>query len=57
MVLMLFCISMFAGRARTLMVEIELRVTKLDAILLSSPIKFRDQAMNESTAPQHLNEA
>ena len=43
--LMLFCISMLAGGVLSPMLEVEVRVTKLDATLLGSPIEFRDQSL------------
>ena len=44
-VLMLFCLSMLAGGVLSPMLEVEVRVTKLDATLLSTPIEFRDQSL------------
>jgi hypothetical protein len=44
-VLMLFCISMLAGGVLSPMLEVEVRVTKLDATLLGTPIEFRDQSL------------
>ena len=44
-VLMLFCIAMLAGGVLSPMLEVEVRVTKLDATLLGSPIEFRDQSL------------
>jgi len=44
-VLMLFCISMLAGGVFSPMLEVEVRVTKLDATLLGTPIEFRDQSL------------
>jgi len=44
-VLMLFCIAMLVGGVLSPMLEVEVRVTKLDATLLGSPIEFRDQSL------------
>lgn len=44
-VLMLFCITMLAGGVFSPMLEVEVRVTKLDATLLGTPIEFRDQSL------------
>jgi len=44
-VLMLFCISMLAAGVLSPMLEVEVRVTKLDATLLGTPIEFRDQSL------------
>jgi hypothetical protein len=44
-VLMLFCIAMLAGGVLSPMLEVEVRVTKLDATLLGSPIEFQDQSL------------
>ena len=44
-VLMLFCISMLAGGVLSPMLEVEVRVSKLDATLLGTPIEFRDQSL------------
>jgi hypothetical protein len=44
-VLLLFCISMLAGGVLSPMLEVEVRVTKLDATLLGMPIEFRDQSL------------
>ncbi len=44
-VLMLFCIAMLAGGVLSPMLEVEVRVTKLDATLLGTPIEFRDQSL------------
>lgn len=44
-VLMLFCISMLVGGVLSPMLEVEVRVTKLDATLLGTPIEFRDQSL------------
>jgi hypothetical protein len=44
-VLMLFCIAMLAGGVLSPMLEVEVRLTKLDATLLGTPIEFRDQSL------------
>jgi hypothetical protein len=44
-VLMLFCIAMLAGGVLSPMLEVEVRVTKLDVTLLGTPIEFRDQSL------------
>ena len=44
-VLMLFSIAMLAGGVLSPMLEVEVRVTKLDATLLGTPIEFRDQSL------------
>ena len=44
-VLMLFCIAMLAGGVLSPMLEVEVRVTRLDATLLGTPIEFRDQSL------------
>ncbi len=44
-VLMLFCVAMLAGGVLSPMLEVEVRVTKLDATLLGTPIEFRDQSL------------
>ena len=44
-VLMLFCIAMLAGGVLSPMLEVEVRVTKVDATLLGTPIEFRDQSL------------
>ena len=44
-VLMLFCIAMLAGGVLSPMLEVEVRITKLDATLLGTPIEFRDQSL------------
>ena len=44
-VLMLFCIAMLVGGVLSPMLEVEVRVTKLDATLLGTPIEFRDQSL------------
>jgi hypothetical protein len=45
MLLMLFCITMLAGGVLSPMLEVEVRVTKLDATLLGTPIEFREQSL------------
>jgi hypothetical protein len=44
-VLMLFCISMLVGGVLSPMLEVEVRVTKLDVTLLGTPIEFHDQSL------------
>jgi Paraquat-inducible protein A len=44
-VLMLFCCSMLAAGVLSPMLEVEVRITKLDATLLGTPIEFRDQSL------------
>ncbi len=44
-VLMLFCLAMLAGGVLSPMLEVEVRVTKLDATLLGTPIEFHDQSL------------
>ena len=44
-VLMLFCLAMLVGGILSPMLEVEVRVTKLDATLLGAPIEFRDQSL------------
>ena len=44
-VLMLFCLAMLAGGVLSPMLEVEVRVTKLDATLLGTPIEFQDQSL------------
>jgi hypothetical protein len=45
LVLMLFSIAMLAGGVLSPMLEVEVRVSKLDATLLGAPIEFRDQSL------------
>jgi len=45
LVLMLFCLAMLAGGVLSPMLEVEVRVTRLDATLLGAPIEFRDQSL------------
>jgi len=44
-ILMGFCIAMLVGGVLSPMLEVEVRVTKLDATLLGAPIEFRDQSL------------
>jgi len=44
-VLMLFCIVMLVGGVLSPMLEVEVRITRLDATLLGSPIQFNEQSM------------
>jgi hypothetical protein len=44
-VLMLFCITMLVGGVLSPMLEVEVRITRLDATLLGAPIEFRDQSL------------
>jgi hypothetical protein len=44
-VLMLFCIAMLAGGVLSPMLEVEVRVSKLDATLLGTPIEFQEQSL------------
>ncbi len=44
-VLMLFSISMLVGGVLSPMLEVEVRVTKLDFTLLGTPVEFRDQSL------------
>lgn len=44
-VLMLYCLSLLTGGVLSPMLEVEVRVTKLDATLLGTPIEFRDQSL------------
>jgi hypothetical protein len=45
LVLMLFCLSMLVGGVLSPMLEVEVRVTKIDATLLGAPVEFRDQSL------------
>jgi Paraquat-inducible protein A len=45
LVLMLFSITMLVGGVMSPMLEVEVRVTKIDATLLGTPIEFRDQSL------------
>ncbi len=44
-VLMLFSIAMLAGGVLSPMLEVEVRITRLDATLLGTPIEFHDQSL------------
>jgi hypothetical protein len=44
-VLMLYCIAMLAGGVLSPMLEVEVRLSKLDATLLGTPIEFQDQSL------------
>lgn len=44
-VLMLYCITMLVGGVLSPMLEVEVRITKLDATLLGSPIEFQEQSL------------
>lgn len=44
-VLMLFCIVMLVGGVLSPMLEVEVRITRLDATLLGSPIEFQEQSL------------
>ena len=44
-VLILFCLAMLAGGVLSPMLEVEVRVTRLDVTLLGTPIEFRDQSL------------
>ena len=44
-VLMLFLIAMLVGGVMSPMLEVEVRITRLDATLLGSPIEFREQSL------------
>jgi len=44
-VLMLFCTVMLVGGVLSPMMEVEVRITRLDATLLGSPIEFREQSL------------
>jgi len=44
-VLMLFSITMLIGGVLSPMLEVEVRITKLDATLLGTPIEFHDQSL------------
>jgi len=44
-ILMLFCLAMLVGGVLSPMLEVEVRVTRLDATLLGAPIEFRDQSL------------
>jgi Paraquat-inducible protein A len=44
-VLMSFCITMLVVGVLSPMLEVEVRITRLDATLLGSPLEFRDQSL------------
>lgn len=44
-VLMLFCLAMLAGGVLSPMMEVEVRISKIDATLLGTPIEFQDQSL------------
>jgi hypothetical protein len=44
-VLMLFCIVLLAGGVLSPMIEVEVRITRLTATLLGTPIEFREQSL------------
>ena len=44
-VLMLFCIAVLAGGVLSPMLEVEVRITRLDATILGTPIEFREQSL------------
>jgi hypothetical protein len=44
-VLIGFCLAMLAGGVLSPMMEVEVRVTKIDATLLGTPIEFQDQSL------------
>lgn len=44
-VLMSFCIAMLVVGVLSPMLEVEVRITRLDATLLGSPLEFRDQSL------------
>ena len=44
-ILMLFCITMLVGGVLSPMLEVEVRITRLDATLLGSPIEFHEQSL------------
>jgi len=44
-ILMLFSLAMLVGGVLSPMLEVEVRVTRLDATLLGAPIEFRDQTL------------
>jgi len=45
LVLMLFCITMLIGGVFSPMLEVEVRITRLDATLLGTPIEFQNQSL------------
>ena len=44
-VLILFCIAMLVSGVLSPMLEVEVRITRLDATLLGSPLEFREQSL------------
>jgi len=44
-VLMLFCIAVLVGGVLSPMIEVEARITRLDATLLGVPVEFREQSL------------
>jgi len=44
-VLMLYCMVLLVGGVASPMIEVEVRITRLDATLLGSPIEFREQSL------------
>ena len=44
-ILMAFCLAMLVGGVLSPMLEVEVRVTRLNATLLGAPIEFRDQSL------------
>lgn len=44
-VLMLFCIAVLAGGVLSPMIEVEARITRLDATILGTPIEFGEQSL------------
>jgi hypothetical protein len=45
LVLMMFCIVLLAGGVLSPMLEVEVRITRLNATLLGTPIEFREQSL------------
>ena len=50
-VLMLFCIAMLVGGVLSPMLEVEVRVTKIDATLLGTPIEFQTSRSTTAARP------
>ncbi len=44
-VLMVFCLAMLVGGVLSPMLEVEVRITKIDATLLGTPIEFQNQSL------------
>src|SRR5260221_6324527 len=44
-VLMLFCITVLVGGVLSPMLEVEVRITRLDATLMGAPIALREQSL------------